>query len=93
VQQKVYERMIAERKRIADRFRSEGEGEASRINGERERELLRIQSGLPQAEEIKGRPMRGRASTPTRTTATRGAGILRVPQDQSYPAVLDSGSR
>ena len=55
VQRKVYERMIAERKRIADRFRSEGEGEASRIRGERERELLRIQSGAYKtAEEIKG---------------------------------------
>jgi membrane protease subunit HflC len=55
VQRKVYERMIAERKRIADRFRSEGEGQASRIRGERERELLRIQSGAYKtAEEIKG---------------------------------------
>ena len=55
VQQKVYERMVAERKRIADRFRSEGEGEASRIRGEKGRELLRIQSGAYKtAEEIKG---------------------------------------
>ncbi len=55
VQRKVYERMIAERKRIADRFRSEGQGEASRISGERERELLRIQSGAYKtAEEIRG---------------------------------------
>ena len=44
VQQKVFERMIAERKRIADRFRSEGAGEAARIRGEKERELKRIQS-------------------------------------------------
>jgi len=56
VQQKVYERMIAERRRIADRFRSEGEGQASRIRGEKERELLRIQSeAYRQAQEIKGR--------------------------------------
>jgi membrane protease subunit HflC len=56
VQQKVYERMIAERRRIADRFRSEGEGEASRIRGERERELRRISSeAYRQAQEIKGR--------------------------------------
>ena len=55
VQRSVFERMIAERKRIADRFRSEGEGEASRISGERERELLRIQSeAYKTAEEIKG---------------------------------------
>ena len=44
VRRKVYDRMIAERKRIADRFRSEGEGEAARIRGERDRDLDRIQS-------------------------------------------------
>jgi membrane protease subunit HflC len=56
VREKVYERMIAERMRIADRFRSEGEGEASRIRGEKERELKRIQSGAyRQAREIIGR--------------------------------------
>lgn len=56
VQKKVYERMIAERKRIADRFRSEGEGEASRIRGEKDRELLRIRSeAYRKAQEIKGR--------------------------------------
>ena len=56
VQTKVYERMIAERRRIADRFRSEGEGEASRIRGEKDRELLRIQSeAYRQAQEIMGR--------------------------------------
>jgi membrane protease subunit HflC len=56
VQVKVYERMISERRRIADRFRSEGQGEASRISGERDRELLRIQSeAYRQAQEIKGR--------------------------------------
>jgi membrane protease subunit HflC len=48
--------MIAERKRIADRFRSEGEGEASRIRGEKERELKRIQSeAYREAREIIGR--------------------------------------
>jgi membrane protease subunit HflC len=55
VQSKVNERMIAERRRIADRFRSEGQGEASRIRGERERDLKRIQSeAYRKAEEIKG---------------------------------------
>ncbi|MGD8628977.1 MAG: protease modulator HflC [bacterium] len=56
VRQKVYERMVAERMRIADRFRSEGEGEASRIRGEKDRELKRIQSGAyRQAREIRGK--------------------------------------
>ena len=44
VRRKVYERMISERQRIAEKFRSEGNGEASRILGEKDRELKRIQS-------------------------------------------------
>ena len=44
VRQKVYERMITERKRIADKFRSEGQGLASKILGDKERELKRITS-------------------------------------------------
>ncbi|HEX9641315.1 MAG TPA: protease modulator HflC [Candidatus Krumholzibacteria bacterium] len=56
VRRKVYERMIAERRRIADRFRSEGEGEALRIRGEKERELNRIQSeAYKSSQEIVGR--------------------------------------
>ena len=52
---KVYERMIAERRRIADRFRSEGQGEASRIRGERQRDLKEIQSvAYREAREIMG---------------------------------------
>jgi len=55
VQTQVYERMKSERFRIADKFRSEGQGEASRINGEKERELKSIQSGaFRDAEKIKG---------------------------------------
>jgi modulator of FtsH protease HflC len=44
VQKDVFARMIAERNRIAQRYRSEGEGEAARIRGERQRDLQRIQS-------------------------------------------------
>ena len=55
VQQDVFARMIAERKRIAARFRSEGEGEAARIRGEQERDLQRIQSeAYRSAQEIRG---------------------------------------
>ena len=55
VQQDVFERMIAERQRIAQQYRSEGEGEAARIRGERERDLQRIQSeAYRQAEEARG---------------------------------------
>lgn len=56
VREQVYERMKSERYRIADKFRSEGQGEASRINGEKERELQNIQSAaFKTAEEIKGK--------------------------------------
>ncbi len=56
VQKKIYERMITERKRIADKFRSEGQGEASKILGDRERELKKIQSGAyRKAQEIIGK--------------------------------------
>jgi membrane protease subunit HflC len=56
VQQKVFERMISERKRIAERFRSEGQGKAAEISGKVEREKLAIESdAYRKAEEIKGR--------------------------------------
>ena len=56
VRDQVYERMKSERFRIAEKFRSEGGGEASRINGEKERELKRIQSeAFRTAEEIRGK--------------------------------------
>ena len=56
VRKEVYLRMISERQRIADKFRSEGEGEASKIFGEKERELKRIQSeAFKKAEEIRGK--------------------------------------
>lgn len=55
VRTEVYSRMISERKRIAEQFRSEGAGEAARINGERERALAEITSEAYRgAEEIRG---------------------------------------
>ena len=44
VRQKIYARMISERDQIAERFRSEGAGEAARINGNKERDLQQITS-------------------------------------------------
>jgi membrane protease subunit HflC len=56
VQQEVYNRMISERQRIAEQFRSEGAGEAARISGEKERELRKIRSeAYREAQEIKGK--------------------------------------
>jgi modulator of FtsH protease HflC len=56
VRDRVYDRMISERNRIADQFRSEGQGEARIIEGNKERDLAKIQSeAFQEAEEIKGR--------------------------------------
>ena len=55
VQKKVFDRMIAERQRIAAKYRSEGDGKAAEIRGQKEKELKRIQSeAYRQAQEIKG---------------------------------------
>jgi len=56
VRVQVYERMKSERFRIAEKFRSEGQGEASRINGEKEKDLKTIQSeAFRTAEGIRGK--------------------------------------
>jgi len=56
VQKDVFARMIAERQRIAELFRSEGQGEAARIRGEQERDLQRIQSeAYRSAQELRGK--------------------------------------
>ena len=56
VRKSVYARMIAERKQIAEKFRSEGQGEARKIEGNQERDLKKITSeAYRTAEEIKGK--------------------------------------
>ena len=56
VRQDVYQRMIAERNRIAQRFRSEGQGESARIRGEKERDLQQITSeAFRQGQELIGK--------------------------------------
>jgi membrane protease subunit HflC len=55
VQQKVFERMISERKRIAERSRSEGQGRAAEIQGQQQRDVLAATSvGYKTAQELKG---------------------------------------
>jgi membrane protease subunit HflC len=55
VQQRVFERMIAERQRIAEQFRSEGQGRAAEIDGNTQRQLAQITSeALRQAELVRG---------------------------------------
>lgn len=55
VRTNVYDRMISERNRIADQFRSEGQGEARKIQGDKERDLAKIKSeAIREAEMIRG---------------------------------------
>jgi membrane protease subunit HflC len=78
VQSKVFDRMIAERERIAARFRSEGEGEALRIQGEKERALEQIGSeAYKTAEEIRGR-------SDARATEIYAAAYNRSRESQSF---------
>jgi modulator of FtsH protease HflC len=56
VRNSVYGRMIAERKQIAEKFRSEGKGEARKILGGKEKELKQITSeAYRKAQTIKGK--------------------------------------
>ncbi len=56
VRKKVYDRMISERKRIAERYRSEGQGQMADIEGKRDKELQRITSeAYKKAKEIQGK--------------------------------------
>ena len=56
VRREVYARMISERKRIAEEYRSEGAGEAARISGEKDRELKTITSeAYRKTQEIRGK--------------------------------------
>ena len=55
VLERIYQRMISERLQIASRFRSEGEGEAARISGQKERDINEIQStAYKKVQEIRG---------------------------------------
>jgi membrane protease subunit HflC len=56
VRKSVYDRMIAERKQIAEKFRSEGKGEAQKVLGQKERDLQQITSEAYRiAQEVKGK--------------------------------------
>ena len=96
VQKTVFERMITERKRIADKYRSEGQGEASRISGEKERELKRIQSEAKRtAQEIMGKADAEAAKiyndAYNKSTASREFYAF-MKTMETYESALDSGT-
>jgi len=56
VRQSVYRQMIAERNQMAEKFRSEGRGESQKWLGQKERDLLEINSNAyREAQEIRGK--------------------------------------
>jgi membrane protease subunit HflC len=83
VLRKVYERMIAERKQIAEKHRSEGRGESSKINGEKEKELERIKSDAYKKAQV----IRGKADA--KATRIYAAAYNRDPEFYSFLKTLD----
>jgi len=56
VQVKVFDRMISERRRIAELYRSEGQGKKAEIEGQMQKELQRINSeAYRKAQQIQGK--------------------------------------
>ena len=83
VRDSVYGRMVAERNQIAEKFRSEGKGEARKILGEKERELKRITSeAYKTAQEIKGK-------ADAAATAIYAEAFLKDPEFYSFTKTLE----
>lgn len=83
VRKSVYGRMIAERKQIAEKFRSEGKGEAQKILGEKEKELKRITSEAYKTAEL----IRGDADA--RATKIYAEAFSKDPEFYSFVKTLE----
>lgn len=84
VREKVYARMISERKRIAAQFRSEGEGRSAEILGTMEKELRRIRStAYRQVQEIHGK-------ADAEATRVYGAAYSRDPEFYAFSRTLEA---
>jgi membrane protease subunit HflC len=84
VREKVYARMISERKRIAARFRAEGEGQSSEILGTMEKELRQIRStAYRRAQEIRG-------EADAEATPIYGAAYGRDPEFYAFSRTLEA---
>jgi membrane protease subunit HflC len=93
VQESVFARMISERKRIAERSRSEGQGRSAEIRGQKQRDLKRIQSeAYRTAEEIKGKADAEAAAIYARAY-NRDADFYRFMKSmETYRLTLDPGT-
>lgn len=83
VRQKVYDRMISERKRVAEEYRSEGRGEAAEIEGMREKELQSITSEAYRKAQI----IRGEADA--KATQIYARAYSKDPEFYSFTQTLD----
>ncbi len=86
VQEQVFERMIAERQRMAEQFRSEGEGRAAEIDGETERLFAEISSEARR----KGEVIRGKADA--KVTAIYSEAFGADPEFYAFFRTLESYS-
>lgn len=84
VRRRVYDRMISERNRIADQFRSEGQGEARKIEGNKERDLAEIKSTAVKEADI----IRGKADA--EATSIYASAYNRSPQARELYSFLKS---
>ena len=84
VQQRVFERMISERKRIATKFRQEGQEEADRIRARADREVAEIESEA----ERKAQVIRGQADA--QATRIYGNAYGSDPDFFAFTRTLDS---
>ncbi len=84
VQEQVFHRMVAERQRIAEQFRSEGEGRAAEIDGETERALAEIRSEAQREAEV----IRGEADA--RATAIYNEAFGADPEFYAFFRTLES---
>ena len=84
VREKVYARMISERKRIAARFRSEGEGRSAEILGTMEKELRQIRSvAYRRVQEIRGK-------ADAEATRVYGGAYNRDPEFYAFSRTLEA---
>jgi len=84
VREKVYARMISERKRIAARFRSEGEGRSAEILGTMEKELRQIRSAAyRRAQEVRGK-------ADAEATKVYGVAYNRDPEFYAFSRTLEA---
>ncbi|MFN2477313.1 MAG: protease modulator HflC [Chthoniobacterales bacterium] len=81
---RIYQRMISERNQIAQLFRSEGQGEAARIAGQKQRDLNEIQStAYRRVQEIRGQ-------SDARATEIYARAYTQTPQAAEFYAFLKS---